>query len=77
MIFSASAADSPKGGSKCLADHDRRHGLSAHGTSRQGGKLDLHRVGKGVFPRHALYDPDKPLFDRTWKLPDLEQVSNP
>ena len=32
-------------------------------------------VGKGVFPRDALLHPDEPLFDRTWKLPDIERVS--
>jgi len=32
--------------------------------------------GKAFFPAMRFYDPDKPLFDRTWKLPDLEQVSN-
>ena len=32
--------------------------------------------GKAFFPAMRFYDPDKPLFDRTWKLPDLEQISN-
>ena len=31
---------------------------------------------KAFFPAMRFYDPDKPLFDRTWKLPDLERVSN-
>jgi len=22
-----------------------------------------------------FYDPDKPLFDRTWKLPDIEAMN--
>jgi hypothetical protein len=33
-------------------------------------------AGKAFFPAMRFYDPDKPLLDRTWKLPDLEQVSN-
>jgi hypothetical protein len=32
--------------------------------------------GKAFFPAMRFYDPDKPLFDKTWKLPDLEQISN-
>ena len=24
-----------------------------------------------------LYGPQKPLFDKTWRLPDIEQVSSP
>jgi hypothetical protein len=24
-----------------------------------------------------LYGPQKPLFDKTWRLPDIEQVSHP
>ena len=31
---------------------------------------------KAFFPAMRFYDPDKPLFDKTWKLPDLEQISN-
>src|SRR6185436_16412337 len=27
--------------------------------------------GKAFFPAMRFYDPDKPLFDKTWKLPDL------
>jgi hypothetical protein len=30
--------------------------------------------GRAFFPAMRFYDPDVPLFDRTWKLPDLEQV---
>jgi hypothetical protein len=33
-------------------------------------------AGSAFFPAMRFYDPDKPLFDRTWKLPDLEQISN-
>jgi hypothetical protein len=32
--------------------------------------------GRAFFPAMRFYDPDKALFDKTWKLPDLEQVSN-
>jgi hypothetical protein len=32
--------------------------------------------GKAFFPAMRLYDPDKPLFEKTWKLSDLEQISN-
>lgn len=28
--------------------------------------------GKAFFPAMRFYDPDKPLFDKTWKLSDLE-----
>ena len=31
-------------------------------------------VGKGWFPFFRFYGPDKPLFDKTWKLPDIEKV---
>jgi hypothetical protein len=24
-----------------------------------------------------FYGPEKPLFDKTWKLPDIEKVSTP
>ncbi len=30
--------------------------------------------GKGRFPFFRLYGPEKPLFDKTWKLPDIELV---
>jgi hypothetical protein len=33
-------------------------------------------AGNAFFPAMRFYDPDKPLFDRTWKLPDLEQISS-
>jgi hypothetical protein len=32
--------------------------------------------GKTFFPAMRFYDPDKPLFDKTWKLPDIEQTEN-
>lgn len=31
--------------------------------------------GKAFFPAMRSYDPKKPLFDRTWKLPDIEQFA--
>jgi hypothetical protein len=31
--------------------------------------------GKAFFPAMRFYDPDKPLFDRTWKLSDIGRVS--
>ncbi len=31
-------------------------------------------AGKAFFPAMRFYDPDTQLFDRTWKLPDLEQI---
>jgi hypothetical protein len=31
--------------------------------------------GKAFFPAMRFYDPDKPLFDKTWKLPDIERVT--
>jgi len=31
--------------------------------------------GKAFFPAMRFYDPDQPLFDKTWKLPDIEKVS--
>ncbi len=31
-------------------------------------------VGKGWFPFFRFYGPQKPLRDKTWKLPDIEQV---
>ena len=31
--------------------------------------------GKAFFPAMRFYDPDKPLFDRTWKMQDIERVS--
>jgi hypothetical protein len=30
--------------------------------------------GKAFFPAMRFYDPDKPLFDRTWKLSDIERI---
>jgi hypothetical protein len=30
--------------------------------------------GKGWFPFFRFYGPEKPLFERTWKLPDIEKV---
>jgi hypothetical protein len=32
--------------------------------------------GRAFFPAMRFYDPDKPLFDKTWKLPDLQKVSS-
>jgi hypothetical protein len=31
-------------------------------------------AGKGWFPFFRFYGPDKPLFEKTWKLPDIEKV---
>ena len=31
--------------------------------------------GKGWFPIFRFYAPDKPLFDKTWVLPDIERVA--
>jgi len=31
-------------------------------------------AGKGWFPFFRFYGPDKPLFDKTWKLPDIEKL---
>jgi hypothetical protein len=31
-------------------------------------------AGKGWFPFFRFYGPDKPLFEKTWKLPDFEKV---
>jgi hypothetical protein len=31
-------------------------------------------TGKGWFPFFRFYGPDKPLFDKTWKLPDFDKV---
>ena len=30
--------------------------------------------GKGWFPIFRFYGPEKPLFDKTWVLPDIELV---
>jgi hypothetical protein len=30
--------------------------------------------GKGWFPFFRFYGPDKALFDKSWKLPDIEKV---
>lgn len=30
--------------------------------------------GKAFFPAMRFYDPDKPLLDKTWKLPDIEKA---
>ena len=31
--------------------------------------------GRGWFPIFRLYGPKKALFDKTWKLPDIEKIS--
>ena len=31
--------------------------------------------GKGWFPIFRFYGPLEPLFDKTWKLPDIEKVA--
>jgi hypothetical protein len=31
-------------------------------------------AGRGWFPFFRFYRPDKPLFDKTWKLPNIEKV---
>jgi len=37
-------------------------------------ELDSHRARNGWFPWIRLYSPEKSLFDKTWKLPDIEKV---
>jgi hypothetical protein len=32
-------------------------------------------AGQGWFPLFRLYGPDKPLFEKTWKLPEIERAS--
>jgi hypothetical protein len=36
------------------------------------GLLDLQSAGEDLVP---LLCPEKPLFEKTWKLPDIEQVN--
>jgi hypothetical protein len=31
-------------------------------------------AGKAFFSAMRFYDPEKPLFDKTWKLSDIEEV---
>jgi hypothetical protein len=31
--------------------------------------------GRPFFPAMRFYGPEKPLFDKTWKLPDLEKTN--
>ena len=31
-------------------------------------------TGKGFFPMFRWYAPEKPLYDKTWQLPDVEEV---
>jgi hypothetical protein len=31
--------------------------------------------GRGWFPFFRLYGLEKPLFEKTWKLPDIERVN--
>ena len=33
--------------------------------------------GKGWFPIFRFYGPPEPLYDKTWKLPDIEKVGKP
>jgi hypothetical protein len=31
--------------------------------------------GRAWFPFFRFYGPEKPLFEKTWKLPDIERVN--
>jgi hypothetical protein len=31
--------------------------------------------GRPFFPTMRFYGPEKPLFDKTWKLPDVEKAN--
>jgi hypothetical protein len=37
--------------------------------------ITLPEAGKRYRAIMRFYDPDKPLFDRTWKLQDIDRVS--
>jgi hypothetical protein len=38
------------------------------------GATVLEAPGKGWFPIFRFYGPLESLFDKTWKLPDIEEV---
>jgi hypothetical protein len=31
--------------------------------------------GRGYFPSFRFYGPEKPLFEKSWKLPDIEKAT--
>ena len=55
---------------------NKRPDLVFDGNRDDGGAVSTPRpLAKAFFPAMRFYDPDKPLFDRTWKLSDIERVS--
>ena len=55
-------------------DQCGRHGrplFRPQGARRQGGELDPDQAGGRFEVLFRLYGPEKPLFDKTWMLPDI------
>ena len=44
-------------------------------ASRQRVQLGTHAAGGQFEVLFRLYGPEKPLFDKTWALPDIEKIS--
>ena len=62
-----------------LQNERRRLGrrlLRPQGAGGQGGELGADRRRAGRFEvLFRFYGPEKPLFDKTWVLPDIERIA--
>jgi hypothetical protein len=68
----------PLCGSERRVEERRRFGgrvLRPEGVGRQGIQLDSTSANKNFEVLFRLYGPEKPLFARTWKLPDIDKAS--
>ena len=50
------------------------HLLWPQGPARARVQLGPHEGWRAIRSAFRLYGPEKPLFDKTWKLPDIEEV---
>jgi hypothetical protein len=48
--------------------------LRARAAGRQGVQLDSHERRRRVRGVFRFYGPEKPLFEKTWRLPDIEKI---
>ena len=51
--------------------------ISTSGRRHMGQELNWIQTpaGTGWFPRFRFYGPEKTVFDKSWKMPDIERMS--
>ena len=73
--MSRSGRGSQSPGLQKTADGSVEHLVRTEGAVRQGRKLGADKSERTIRSAVPLLRPEKPLFDKTWKLPDIERIA--